>query len=396
MTLTPKQAAQVAKAPPSQKKALRAQYKAQKANAPAPPWARPAAAKQEHKERPSAKGPKPARKAAIPNFLDPLVSMPAPTILSDGKALPHSGLVSVDFAVGTTNTTILLTTNTGDSGTVGIVLNVDASGAYVDGLQVLTLPTLALSDIAGGASSSRAMKFSVSVVNCSNALKRGGRVTYLNSSQRLPPITSGNYGSIVAGIKNSPYRRRVTGDTLARAMHLIGYPVDTIAYASFSPHRGTLSHDVFCDHVLGASVQNSPAARPMSVVAYVFDPVADQQDYSVTIRASFYTRWPLTSVPGQSMRNIPTADARVINAVHDHAEAKANDLAHIIEGGVIATAAPKVAGLARAAGGGVFNRMGAALGRGAVGAVEAAEGFAVDAFGAEGAALAEAGVALLA
>jgi len=304
--------------------------------------------------------------------------IPAPSVTSDGKALPHTALVSGDFVVGTTNTTILLVTNTGDAGTVGALFNVDTAGVYVDGLNLFTIPTLAASDSAGGPSSVRAMKYSVSVVNCSNALKRGGRVTYLNSSQRLPVFANNSHTPLITGIKSSPYRRRITGDLLAEPKHLIGFPVDNVQYSMFSSHKGTLTLAEFFTYVLGASTENSPLPRPMSIVAYIFDPVADAQDYSVTIRASMYTRWPLTSVPGQSMKNMPTADAKVINHVRDHVETTANDLTHIVEGGVVATTAPR---MARAA----ITRIGGMFGRGAAAANEAA----IEAFGVEGAAIAE-------
>lgn len=375
------------KAPAAAKKAVRARVVAQKA-----PASRPARQK---------RGAQPKRKVCIPNYLDPLCAIPAPSVTSDGKALPHTGLTSGDFVVGSTDTTLLFITNTGSSGTVGMLFNVSPTGTYTDGLQVFTIPTLAAADTAGGPSAARAMKFSVSVTNCTNALNRGGRVTYLNSSQRLPPVLGGlgsswvdDYSHIIGGIKDSPYRRRVTGDCLGvlpggKTTQLIGYPVDSVNYSKFRPFHGTLTFTEFRNYVMGASIDSSgvkivdPSERSMSIVAYIFDPVSVSQDYSVTIRASYYTRWPLTSVPGQSMRNMPTADASVVNHARDHAEATANDLAHVVEGGALATFGPKIAGAARAG----MSRLGGMFGRVGVGAVETVEGAATEMLGAEGAAL---------
>jgi len=383
MTLTAKQAAQVAKTAPPKRQALRAAFLAQ--NAPVAPKKPPRADRR--KSAPAAAAKRASRRQGIPNFLDPMCKCPAPAVVSDGNALPHTGLVSADFVVGTTNTTVLLATNTGSSGTVGVIFNVDSEGTYVGGINTLTIPTLAAADIAGGPSASRAMKFSISVTNCTNALKRGGRVTYLHTSQRLPPITDAKYMAIIEAIKSSPLRRRITGDVLATPAHLVGYPVDNVEYSTFRPHSGTLTNGEFYKYVLGATATTATQPRPMSIVAYVFDPVADNQDYSVTIRASQYTRWPLTSVPGQSMQAIPTAPAGVINHVRDAAEANANDMAHIIEGGAIATLAPKAAAAARGAAGRWVPRLGGVLNRGAVGAVEAAQGAAADVVGPEAAAL---------
>lgn len=331
----------------------------------------------------------PPTPAPLPNFLDPMSPIPAPAVVSDGRALPHSSLVSADFMVKD-NHVVLFCTNTGDSGTVAMLFEIDATGAYAPekGLQLFTIPTLATADTAGGPSATRAMKMSVSITNCSNALKRGGRVTYLNSSQRLPAEDAfgGTYNSIVDGIKSSPYRRRITGDMLAHPMQLITYPVDNTAYLEFKPHKGTLTASEFKRYTFGAAEGNSPLPRPMSVVAWIFDPAADQQDYSITIRASYYTRWPLTSVPGQSMRSIPTASAHVINHVREHAETRANDLEHVVEGGVAATVAPRAAGAVRNTAGSILSRItggveeaGSAMGDAAEAAGSAIETVAVGA-----------------
>lgn len=365
MTLNPKQKAAVAMAPAARKAAMKAGFERQNV------------INRQQQVQKAVPATRPTRKAAgvtkakprvvahkrVKNFLDPMCPLPAPTMVSDGKALPHTSLVSTDFTVSSTNTTVLIVTNTGDSGTVGVLYNVDANGKYIDGLQVLTIPTLANADYEGGPSALRAMKCGVTVVNCSNALKRGGRVTYLNSSQRLPAQSNdenGAFGPIIEGIKNSPYRKRINGDELVKPMQLIGYPVDSTEYHRFNSHRGTLTSAEFGTYIYGARTTAPPQPqampphlRPMSIIAYIFDPTAETQDYSVTVRASYYTRWPLTSVPGQSMRPIPTAPPHQINDVRDHTEETANDLVHVIEGGALATIGPKL-----------MNSVGSAITRG--------------------------------
>lgn len=375
------------KAPAGKKQALRAFFLSQNAGAPAAAKRQGNAAKRATGPGPAKGQPRAARRAGIPNFLDPMCPMPAPRVVSYGKALPHTGLVSGDFVVDSTHTTVLIASHTGSSGTVGVLCQVDAQGHVVaSSIETFTLPTLKDADANGGPSMSMAMKFSVSVTNCTNALKRGGRVTYLNSSQRLPAlgtaaVNNDDYTEVIKGIKTSPYRRRITGDMLGHPAQIIGYPVDDLFYNLFNPHRGTLTAEQFYSYVCGASPTLNPSNRPMSIVAFVFDPVTDHQDYSLTIRASSYTRWPLTSVPGHHMRPIPASDAKVINHVHSVAESTGNDLAHIVEGGVMATAAPKVMGAARAAAGRAVAAMTQAP------AAAAAEGVAAEAAGGEAAAL---------
>lgn len=294
-------------------------------------------------------------------FLDPQFPHPTPSIASDGSALPHTSLATEDFQVKD-HTTILLATNTGNTATVGMLLSIDAAGEYVaHSAKMLHIPTVSQSDLNGGPSAGRAMKLSVSVVNCSNALKRGGRVSYINSSQRLPAIgnvpadnsTMGtNYLSISNSIKQSPYRRRLTGDNLGTPTKLVAHPTDHISYSEFRPWKGVESVEDFMKSLVvstshvGTSLTSSyfnvdEGRRPMSVIAFVFDPVAEQQDYSVTIRASYYTRWPLLTVPGQAMTPIPTAHAKVVNAAVDQAVDSAHDLKEMAAGGMGAVIAQK-------------------------------------------------------
>jgi len=295
--------------------------------------------------------------------------------------LPHTSLVSTDFTVDASSTTLLIVSNTGNSGTVAELIRVNSNGGINGGTEILTIPTLANEDSAGGPSSARAMKFSASVVNCTNALKRGGRVTYINSSQRLPALggtNENNYSNVIQGIKDSPYRKRINGDNLKDPLALIGYPADSTEYPKFRSHRGTLTKDEFESYVLGATSTIEASARSMSIIVYIFDPTVDTQDYSVTIRASYYTRWPLSSVPGQSMRHMPTSTADHINHVHNHTEETANDLVHVVEGGALATIGPRVMPALRTFGGAIARGIGAVAG-----AAQALEAGAVEAVGAE-------------
>lgn len=361
------------------REALKKLYAAQRAGTVRPKAARP--------------GPRPQ---TIPNFLDPMCPFPMPTLASEGRALPHTGLVSSDFTVDTTNTTLLLVANTGHSGTVAFSIKLDASGGPVSGsTEIHTIPTLSVSDHNGGPTTSRSMKLSISVVNCTNNYKRGGRVTYINSSQRLPPRNvdfATEYARIVSGVKSSPYRRRINGEDLVKPKHLITFPVDNKVYHSYDGFHGTLTAEEFLSYLLtpGDNIDTKDAVitpRPMSTVAWIFDPAPDEQAYSFTVRASFYTRWPLTSVPGQTMHNVPTAPAAVLNAVVDKAEAHGSDLVELAAGGAAVAMGSRISGVARSIGSGVQavgSGIGQALGR----AFTSPYGEAVAAGGSEGGLLA--------
>lgn len=311
----------------------------------------------------------------VPNYLDPMCKAPMPASLSDGRALAHTSLISKDFklpkyeATGTParfpGPTILLVTNTGATSTVGVLIDtVVVEGGAAKFLEVepkreiFNIPTLAGPDVGGHPTAGRAMKYSVSVVNNSNSLKRSGRVTYLNTFQRLPDITVGgtpeapNYywDSVVEAIKASPDRRRINGDNLVVPKQSIGAIVDNVKYHEFRRWKATETSVEFLDHILDRATPTTPtvgvlgdAPRCMSTVAFVFDPSDEAQDYSVTVRGSFYTRWPLTSVPGQSMSPIPTAPTPLINHVIEHGTNKAAELVALAAGGTTAAVAPHVA-----------------------------------------------------
>jgi len=341
--------------------------------------------------------------------MDPMCKAPMPASLSDGKALAHTSLVSVDFklpkyeATGTPSRfpgpSVLLVTNTGGTATVGVLVHTSVvEGQQLGGesaqylalgtkQQLFNIPTLSTEGAGGHPTSGRAMKFGVSVVNNTNALKRGGRVTYLNTFQRLPDLIAGgtteapNYywDRVISAVKAAPDRRRINGDNLVTPKQLIGAVVDNVRYHEFNRWKPTETMLEFVDHVLdreqpattvtGVAVGSS--ARSMTTVAYVFEPTDDAQDYSITIRAAYYTRWPLTSVPGQSMSPIPTASHGILNAVHEHVANKAGELVSVMaEGATGAAIAEQVP--AAAAAGELWNRLVASAKAGATAAEAAA------------------------
>lgn len=405
MPLSPKQQAALNKAAPSARKAMLKGFQAQAApvrKARTQPTASVARA-------PAAKPLRRQVTHVLPNYLDPMCKEPMPASLSDGKALAHTSLISKDFKlrkyemvqVGNhqrfPGPTVLLVTNTGGTATVGVLVetNIVESGTlqyleYGIKQEIFNIPTLSGSDVAGHPTAGRAMKFGVSVINNTNALKRGGRVTYLNTFQRLPDVqTTGTaedpqyyWDAIIGAIKAAPDRRRINGDNLVAPKQLVGAIVDNVRYHEFKRWKPTESKAGFLDHVLDRADPTGPtlavlpdAPRPMTTVAFVFDPTDDAQDYSVTIRASFYTRWPLTSVPGQSMSRIPTASAEHIIAVTEHNVAKAGELVTMAAGGATTAAVvgPRLAAARAPDAGGLFRGAAAMRDRIAALAGEAAE-----------------------
>jgi hypothetical protein len=239
----------------------------------------------------------------------------------------------------------------------------------------------------------RAMKFSSTIVNSTSTLRMGGRVTYLNAAQRLPAILGTNtttvpasgpydFSAILTSVKSSPYRKRLNAQELSHPRALVGFPCDSTHYLNYKAHRGAVSAETFLSYTCVPTASTtapgtlhpsfSPALdRPMSIHVWIMEATTQPNDYSLTIRAANYTRWPLTSVPGQIMTPTPTAPADHINNVHNHGEATANDLKSVAEGGAGAVFIPKAPGFVRAAGRWVM-RGAAGVENGVVGAFDAA------------------------
>lgn len=355
MVLTRKQTAAVARASPKQRAALKRMYELQNAQSKAQvPRAPPPAPKRAaRRAAPAPQNPR-NKQAVCMNFMDPLCPLPTPTTMTAGKALPHSALSSHSFTVPADRTGILLALQSPGTSTVGFHALLDSNWLVVAGTeQLYDLPTLIYpASSGGGPSASRAMRLSCSVVNTTNAVNRGGAVTYINSAQRLPPIgTSWDFSHVVQGILESPYRKVTTGDLLlgtpAHPNKLISYPTDMPLYNSFEEHEGSVSQSNFLRrlamHVTYNTTLLTSLPRAMSIIAWVFDPPPVENTYRITMRASFYTRWPLESVPGYHMKPIPTVDAATYNHVVDHVEEHATTLTAATEGGVIAMAGPKIA-----------------------------------------------------
>lgn len=285
--------------------------------------------------------------------MDPTCPLPVPTTVSAGKALPHTALASHTLAIPPNNIGIVLALQSPGTSTVGWHALLDANGVFVAGShKVYDLPTLTGAALGGGCTASRAMRLSCSVVNTTNAVNRGGAVTYINSAQRLPPIGNNlDLGYLVDAIRESPYRKVTSGDQLlgtpGHPNKLTAYVTDMPLYNQFETHEGSETAVTFLRR-LATNVTNGgqllePLPRCMSIIAWIFDPPPVENTYRVTIRASCYTRWPIESVPGYHMKPIPTVDAATYNRVVDHVEEHASTLTTATEGGLVALAGPKIA-----------------------------------------------------
>lgn len=345
---SPKQQRALDKAKPDQKAAMRKLFSEQRA-AHAKPQNKPqnyAVSAGQQKRAHQA-----APRRALPNLMDPTVPAPMPSSIADGKAVPITSLATLDFKLSSHDTltnganpgpSILLVTNTGNTPTVGMLVTTQivSTGAIEEvSVQMLTVTSL-LNKGSGAPTSARSMKFGVSIGNNTNGQKRGGMVTFINTTQRLPDVTKTGdkyyWDNVIDAVKSTPQRRRLNGDVFADTHQLIGTVVDNPTYHSFAQWRTVEARDDFLKHVLDEMPTSADLyfshRRPMSTCVFVFEPTDDMQDYSISVRASYYTRWPMTTVQGENMPHVPTAPATDLNLIHKKAEANSQTLHKIATG----------------------------------------------------------------
>lgn len=241
-------------------------------------------------------------------------SIPTPVAQACGSALPYSGIFRRELTVNTTERVLVFFTNTGRAGTVATVVGL--SNPPVATAQ--TIPTLALADDAGGPTSAKAMKAGVFVSCVTAPLNRAGRVTVLNAKQRiLLPAGPGSmslaqFNTVIDAIKAHPDSLSYTASDFTHPTGFHCHPVDSRVYDQFFDFHGAVSAD---DMVRSLAVWPGvdPFPRPLSGIVMIFELPPTPQEYTLSFRASFYTRWPLNTIPGQTQRKIPTAPLGMIN-----------------------------------------------------------------------------------
>lgn len=271
-----------------------------------------------------------------------------PTAIRSGQAFPYTGLVRASLVVGSDMITLLAITNTGTAATVCSQVSLNASSVIFR--SNFTIPTIATADDAGGPTSGRAMKVGLSLVNSTSLLNRGGKVFHLNANARvrLPAapsaLTFAQATDFINGLIAMPNTTQYDGTDFGHTREFTCGVVDNVTYNDFDEWHGTESLDDFWAHI-AIWPSASPRDRPMSTCFLIFQTPSSSQTYTASVKASYYTRWGIDTVPGQSMRDIPTAGTDFINKIHAVGDAFSNGM-HTLEdigvGAMAARFAPKL------------------------------------------------------
>lgn len=264
------------------------------------------------------------------SLLSPLNPAVVPTTRCFGKSLPVSAVCHDELTMNVGNRVMYLINNNGVSATLMVKITA-AGGVMTDpGKSTFMCEVLKASSTLGGPTSGRAMKAGVSIVNNTPVLDAGGRIYVLNADQRIAlpddvaALTLAEFNTLCDQVKQNPHRRILDGADFKSPKHFHTHVTDPVTYEQFDSWRGTLSVSDF-----GAYLSEYPGTpdkekRSMSTLIVIMEPAAKQQDYTVTARGMWVTRWPLNSIGAFVSKDAPTAPLQTIDNAFKDGAATAN------------------------------------------------------------------------
>jgi len=268
-------------------------------NATAPPPA-PKQGPQKQKKQQQQK-----KDVATLNAFDP---RPIPARLAGGHAFHTHGKVRFPLSTDGTVTRAIFWTNTGQSGTVALVINPVGT---VPSIGVYTIPTLASSATDGGPTAARALKTTCRITNITQRVNQGGTVFVGELDQRLSlpdnpsTMTSAQWQAVLEGIMGLSAAKAVDGLEFARSLERSVGIADSADYEGFNNFFGTQSLDNFASH-WSVFPGSAHMQRPMTTRFAIFSPTSVVNSYMVEVKAQFYTRWPTGHLLADHMKPIIT------------------------------------------------------------------------------------------
>lgn len=281
------------------------------------PWNRPPP-----KPRPPRKSNKPRLPgASVGGKYNPLRSGVPPHMLAYGKYFPLNGMIRSDFTSHASQAIMYLVTCIPGSGTVGIKLQWPPGSAVFPTTNVFTVPLLATSGTSGGAASVKASKIGIELENTTTYLNTAGRVYVGDIDNRMladgqPSTMIGTQLDVLAAtIKAFPETKLFAARHFVEPKFTYAHVVDDVDYGVFDSNTGPKTVDQFGEHIMlwPAPSISTERSRPMSTLVVLVEPTPTLlQDYTLTMHAQHLTRWPLTTVPGQAMKDGKASDPLVV------------------------------------------------------------------------------------
>lgn len=271
-----------------------------------------------------------ARRAPTMQPYNPMSPALVATLLPSGKAFPVHGMYR--YPINVSGGMLFAITNTGTTATVmsGVNLTGGTIGLY-------SIPSIVDRAADGGPSSGRAMKAGLAIVNTTAPLSITGQVYVTGVDQRLSipvpasQMTVAQWQAVADTIAADTRTKLYSAAQLSRPHHTYVHPSDTPTYEGFRPWDGTDSVDTFWEGFVEDSTGNT-RPRPMSTIfVYIVAPPVTQQ-YVLTVRAAYYTRWAAATVMGQSQIPIPTGSHHSVS-MHRSIAQRAGAVLQAVEAG---------------------------------------------------------------
>lgn len=277
----------------------------------APPMA-PKPAKQQPKPKKDSKPAKP--KGDVFDAFNP--SIPK-SLLPVGKGLPVHGIIRNQLNLSVGDRTLYFICNVGGTGTTAF--KVSFTAASVLSREAMTIPTLSSSALAGGATSLKALAATIHVVNTTQLYNVSGQLYALEMSQRLNfaaaplSMTAANWGSVYDVVVAHPDCRMYSASQAINGLKFSCGVNDNTQFDTFYPNRGPLASDDWFEHVAQWSAADA-MPRPMTTYVIAMSSPAVAQSYTVTAASQVMSRWPVDTITGQLMKDVPVGShSEVVN-----------------------------------------------------------------------------------
>jgi hypothetical protein len=262
-----------------------------------------------------------------------------------GKALAITGMrrleepfsgADANSPAGATNSSLYFVTNNGVAGTCAArIFSTTQNAVETFTATTQTINLLSMAPGEGSPTGIRSMKAGVGVLNVTPALTRGGRVYILNCDARIqlpkePTImTAADWAGVRNVIREHPDCVAFSGSEFSKQKDFFCHIADTADYENFNPYLAPQSINGFFQGVATwnpttGAVSPQKMERPMSTLCILVDIPPANQDYTLTFYASYYTRWPLNTVPNLVSSDIPSANTVLLDKLAREAMAGAD------------------------------------------------------------------------
>lgn len=250
-------------------------------------------------------------------------SFPVPVSQPCGSATTYYGARKVVIPLNINTDRLIFVTSTGSSGAVmGMVTRTNATGALSYNVYGLNKISTCGTATVVGPTSGRSQTCSFELTNFSNPLNAGGEILIIPLVQRLGVTgmpsqwqASGGFSSVVTALMDLGKFRP---NNLIDFMH-VPKPrqyycsvADRTIYERFEPWRAVETDDAagfndYSTEFMTWEGLGNETRRPrgMNYYAIYIPAVATNQSLSITVRASFYLRWPLNTPLAEMQTAIP-------------------------------------------------------------------------------------------